>query len=130
LQQFKINYIYGTINSRIGLSLVRGFEISENEVRAANWIYSNAPTNSTLQSDLNANLVNLRMNIFETRAFIAQTAPFGIFSGSYVYLSKANLETGITRQSFGVSKIMQVPLDYLDQNLSVVYSSGGARVYR
>jgi hypothetical protein len=123
-------YIYGTINSRIGLSLVRGFEISENEVRAANWIYSNVPTNSTLQSDLNANLVNLRMNIFETRAFIAQTAPFGIFSGSYVYLSKANLETGITRQSFGVSKIMQVPLDYLNKNLSIVYSSEGARVYR
>jgi hypothetical protein len=70
------------------------------------------------------------MNIFDTRPYIDQIAPFGIFSGSYVYLSNTNLETGITRQGFGGLKNMQVPLDYLDQNLSVVYSSGGARVYR
>jgi hypothetical protein len=104
--------------------------ISESEGNAAYWMHKNIPTNSILQSDATANLVNLQMNVFGTRAFIDQIAPFGIFSGSYVYLSKANLETGITRQSFGGLGNMQVPLEYLDQNLSVVYSSGGARVYR
>jgi hypothetical protein len=70
------------------------------------------------------------MNILEDRDFIDQTAPFGIFSGSYVYFSKANLEAGITRQSFGGLTNIQVPFDYLNQNLSIVYSSGSARVYR
>lgn len=127
-----ISYINGISTFRISSSLSqdRPFVISENERRAAYWIQKNIPTKSTLQSDVTANLVNLQMNIFETRPFIAQTAPFGIFSGSYVYLSKANLETGITRQSFGGLENIQVPFDYLDQNLSVVYSSGGARVYR
>jgi uncharacterized membrane protein len=125
-----IGYIYGTINSRVGQSLDRGFVISESERSAANWIHNNLPIDSTLQSDVNANLVNLQMNIFETRSFIDQTAPFGIFSGSYVYLSKANLESGITRQSFGGISNIQVPFDYLNENLSVVYSSGSSRVYR
>jgi uncharacterized membrane protein len=125
-----ISYINGTIDSRIGIFLNRGFVISESEISAANWIYNNVPTKSILQSDLNANLVNLQMNIFEKRTFIDQTAPFGIFSGSYVYLSKNNLESGITRQSFGGITNIQVPFEYLNQNLSVVYSSRGARVYR
>ena len=127
-----VGYIYGTTTSRISSSLNadRPFVISESEGNAAYWMHKNIPTNSILQSDATANLINLQMNIFGTRAFIDQIAPFGIFSGSYVYLSKANLETGITRQSFGGLGNMQVPLEYLDQNLSVVYSSGGARVYR
>jgi uncharacterized membrane protein len=127
-----IGYIYGTTFSRISSSLSedRPFVISESEWSAAYWIHENIPANSTLQSDITANLVNSRMNIFETRAFIDQTAPFGIFNGSYVYLSKANLETGITRQSFGGLSYIQVPFDYLDQQLSVIYSSEGARVYR
>ena len=62
-------------------------------------------------------------------ALIKQLAPFALFNGSYVYLSKANLETGLTRQG-GSGLSFKVPLDYLDQNLSAVYSSGGARVYR
>jgi hypothetical protein len=127
-----IGYTYGKISSRISSSLSedRPFVISESEWSAAYWIHENIPANSTLQSDITANLVNSRMNIFETRAFIDQTAPFGIFNGSYVYLSKANLETGITRQSFGGLSYIQVPFDYLDQQLSVIYSSEGARVYR
>jgi uncharacterized membrane protein len=127
-----IGYTYGKISSRISSSLSedRPFVISQSEGSAAHWIQKNIATNSTLQSDITANLVNLQMNIFETKVFIAQTAPFGIFSGSYVYLSKANLETGITRQGYGGLKNMQVPFDYLNQYLSVVYSSEGARVYR
>jgi uncharacterized membrane protein len=125
-------YMYGKTSSRISSSLSedRPFVISQSEGSAAYWIQKNIATNSTLQSDITANLVNLQMNIFETRVFIAQTAPFGIFNGSYVYLSKANLETGITRQGYGGLKNMQVPFDYLNQYLSVVYSSEGARVYR
>jgi hypothetical protein len=127
-----IGYIDGTTSSRISsaISEVRPFVISKSEVSAANWIQKKIPTNSILQSDITANLVNLQMNIFETREFIDQTAPFGIFRNSYVYLSKANLETGVTRQSFGGLKNMQVPFDYLNQYLSVVYSSEGARVHR
>jgi hypothetical protein len=83
-----------------------------------------------LQSDITANLVNSQKNVFGVRPFSAQTAPFGIFLNSSVYLSKANLENGITRQTIGGLTAIRVPLDYLDQNLSVVYSSEGARVYR
>jgi uncharacterized membrane protein len=127
-----IGYLNGKTSSRISsaLSEDRPFVISESEWSAADWIHKNIPANSTLQSDITANLVNLRMNILEDRDFIDQTAPFGIFSGSYVYFSKANLEAGITRQSFGGRTNIQVPFDYLNQNLSVVYSSGSARVYR
>jgi len=127
-----IGYIYGLPNSRIS-SLVGGerpFVISQNERNAADWIDQNVPKNSYLQSDVTANLVNTQKDIFETRPFIAQTAPFGIFMNSYVYLSKANLETGITRQSVGGLTAIKVPFDFLNNNLSVVYSSGGARVYR
>jgi uncharacterized membrane protein len=127
-----IGYLNGKTSSRISSSLSedRPFVISASEWRAAYWIHKNIPANSTLQSDITANLVNLRMNILEDRDFIDQTAPFGIFSGSYVYFSKANLEAGITRQSFGGRTNIQVPFDYLNQNLSIVYSSGSARVYR
>ena len=127
-----IGYIYGLPSSRIS-SIVSGdspFVISQNERSAADWIDQNTPKNSYLQSDITANLVNLQKNIFEIRPFIAQTAPFGIFMNSYVYLSKANLETGITRQIVGGLPAISVPFDYFNQNLSVVYSSGGARVYR
>jgi hypothetical protein len=127
-----IGYIYGIPSSRIS-SIVSGdrqFIISENERSAADWIDQNTAKNSYLQSDITSNLVNLQKNIFDTRPFIAQTAPFGMFIGSYIYLSKVNLESGVTRQFSGGSTTFKVPFDYLDQNRSVVYSSGGARVYR
>ena len=127
-----IGYIYGSPSSRIS-SIVSGdspFVISQNERSAADWINQKIPYDSYLQSDVTANLVNLQKNIFVDRPFIAQTAPFGIFMNSYVYLSKANLDTGITRQSVGGLTAIRVPFDYLNENLSVVYSSGGARVYR
>ena len=125
-------YIYGTTSSRISSSLNedRPFVISASEASAAYWIHTSIPKDFTLQSDITANLVNSQFNIFDTRTFIDQTAPYGIFRGSYLYLSKANLETGITRQSFGGVSNIRVPFDYLNQNLTVVYSSEGARVYR
>jgi hypothetical protein len=127
-----IGYINGTSSSRISSNINedRPFVISESEVKAAHWIYKNIPKDFRLQSDITANLVNTQFNIFETRPFIDQTSPFGIFRNSYVYLSKANLETGITRQSIGGLRNIQVPFDYLNQNHSTVYSSEGARVYR
>jgi len=127
-----IGYIYGSPSSRIS-SFMGGqspYVISQSERSASDWIDLNIPKNSYLQSDVTANLVNLQKNIFGKRLFIAQTAPFGVFVNSYLYLSKANLETGVTRQSIGGLTAIRVPINYLDQNLSVVYSSGGARVYR
>jgi len=126
-----IGYIYGSPSSRISstISIDSSFIISKNEQSAAEWINKNTPKNSYLQSDDTAALVTSQMNIFDTKPAIAQIAPFALFNGSYVYLSKANLETGITHQSVGGLRF-KVPLDYLDQNLSVAYSSGGARVYR
>jgi uncharacterized membrane protein len=124
-----IGYVNGSPSSRISskISGDRVFVISENERNAANWIDQNTPKNSYLQSDVYANLVNSQKNTFDTRPFIAQTLPFGLFIGSYIYISKANLESGITRQGTG---LFRFPFDYLDQNRSVVYSSEGARVYR
>ena len=127
-----VGYIYGSPSSRLSstISIDGSFVISENEKSAANWIDLNTPKNSYLQSDVTANLVNSQKNIFQVKPFIAQTTPFGFFLGSYIYLSKSNLESGITRQSIGKTTLTRVPFDFLDQNLSVVYSSGGARVYR
>jgi uncharacterized membrane protein len=127
-----IGYIYGSPSSRVSstISVDGPFVISENEKSAANWIDQNTPKNSYLQSDVTANLVNSQKNVFGTKPFIAQTSPFGLFPGSYVYLSKSNLDSGITRQTVGGLTYIRVPFDYLDQNLSIVYSSGGARVYR
>jgi hypothetical protein len=127
-----VGYIYGSPSSRLSstISIEGSFVISENEKSAANWIDLNTPKNSYLQSDVTANLVNSQKNIFQVKPFIAQTTPFGFFLGSYIYLSKSNLESGITRQSIGKTTLTRVPFDFLDQNLSVVYSSGGARVYR
>jgi hypothetical protein len=106
------------------------FVISENERRAADWIYNSVPKNSYLQSDNLANLANSQKNTYSPRLFIPQTAPFGLFTGSYIYLSNSNLKSGITSQSIGAYATFRVPFDYLEQNLFVVYSSGGARVYR
>jgi hypothetical protein len=127
-----VGYVYGSPSSRLSstISLDGSFVISENEKSAANWIDLNTPKNTYLQSDVTANLVNSQKNIFQVKPFIAQTTPFGFFLGSYIYLSKSNLESGITRQSIGNITLTRVPFDFLDQNLSVVYSSGGARVYR
>jgi hypothetical protein len=127
-----IGYIYGSPSGRTGsfVSSERRFIISENERNAADWIDQNIPKNSYLQSDYFANLVNLQKNVFDQRLFIEQTAPFGMFIGSYVYLSKANLESGLTNQSIGGIGNFRVPFEYLDLNRSIVYSSEGARVYR
>jgi uncharacterized membrane protein len=126
-----VGYIYGSPSSRIssGMSADSTYIISRNEQNAADWINRNSPKNSILQSDDAAALVNSQYDIFDKKPLIKQLAPFALFNGSYVYLSKANLETGITRQG-GSGLSFKVPLDYLDQNLSAVYSSGGARVYR
>ena len=127
-----IGYIYGSPSTRISsiVSEDSVLIISENERSAANWVDVNIPKSSYLQSDITANLVNSQYDIFQEKRLILQTAPFALFTGSYVYLSKSNLETGITYQFVGGFLRFNVPLDYLDQNLSVVYSSGGARVYR
>jgi hypothetical protein len=126
-----IGYIYGAPSARISSNISGDsiYIISKNEQIAAEWINQNTPKNSYLQSDDAARLVNSQKDIFEKKPFIKQIAPFAVLSGSYVYLSKANLQSGITHQgNFGFK--FRAPLDYLDQNLSVVYSSGGARVYR
>jgi uncharacterized membrane protein len=126
-----VGYIYGSPSSRIssGMSGDSIYIISRNEQNAADWINRNSPKNSILQSDDAAALVNSQYDIFEKKPVIKQIAPFALFNGSYVYLSKANLETGITRPG-GIGLSFKVPIDYLDQNLSAVYSSKGARVYR
>jgi hypothetical protein len=127
-----IGYIYGTPSSRISSSITidMSFVISENDRNAAKWIHEHKPQNSYLQGDNYATLVNSHYNIFYTKPFIAQTAPFGLFVGSYIYFSTSNIESGISRQVTERFISFRVPFDYLDQNLSVVYSSGGARVYR
>jgi uncharacterized membrane protein len=127
-----IGYIYGTPSSRISSSIDidMSFVISENERKAAEWLYKYKPKNSLLQGDTYSNLVKSHNDIFYTQPYIAQTAPFGLFVGSYIYFSKSNIESGISRQRAGRAISFRAPFDYLDQNLSVVYSSGGARVYR
>lgn len=127
-----IGYIYGTPSSRISSSITgdMSFVISENDRNAAEWIDKYKPKNSYLQGDNNANLVNSHYDIFYTKPFIAQTAPFGLFVGSYIYFSKSNIESGISHQRESWDISFRVPFDYLNQSLSVVYSSGGARVYR
>jgi hypothetical protein len=127
-----IGYIYGTPSSRISSSITldMSFVVSENDRKAAEWIAKHKPKNSYLQGDNYATLANSQYDIFYTKPFKAQMAPFGLFVGSYVYLSKANLESGISRQRAERSISFRVPFDYLDQNLSIVYSSEGARVYR
>lgn len=127
-----IGYIYGSQDARISSSMspYSSFVISENERKAADWIYTSIPKNSYLQSDNLANMANSQKNTFFRRPFISQTAPFGLFTSSYIYLSNSNLESGITSQTIGGYGTFRVPFEYLEQNLSVVYSSGGARVYR
>jgi uncharacterized membrane protein len=126
-----IGYIYGAPSARISSNISEDsiYIISKNEQSAADWINRNTPKDSFLQSDDAARLVNSQKNIFDIKPLIKLIAPFAIFRDSYVYLSKANLESGITRQG-GTGFQFRVPLDYLNQNLSVVYSSGRARVYR
>jgi len=124
-----IGYIYGSPSARISSNFSEEsiYIISKNEQIASEWINRNTPQDSYFQGDNAAGLVISQKNIFDKKPYLSQIAPFAVFTGSYVYLSKPNLETGITRQG---SFRFRVPLDYLDQNLSVVYSSGGARVYR
>jgi len=127
-----IGYIYGTPSSRISSSITSdmSFVISENDRNAAKWIDKHKPKNSFLQGENNATLVNSLYDIFYTKPFIPQTAPFGLFVGSYIYFSKSTIESGIIHQSAARAISFRAPFDYLDQNLFVVYSSGGARVYR
>jgi hypothetical protein len=127
-----VTFIYGAPVARLSSNITNdsAFVISENEKYTARWLHQYIPKNSYLQSDVGANLVNSQWNIFNNKPFIGQTSPFGIFKGSYIYLSTANLESGITRQIVGGLSKIRVPFDYLDQNFSVVYSSGGTRVYR
>jgi hypothetical protein len=64
---------------------------------------------------------------------IPQIAPFGLFVNSYVYLSTVNLKSGIAVCP-GLNNQRYVrftpPIDYFENNLSLVYSSRGSRVYR
>ena len=109
------------------------FVISNEEKAASTWISTTLPASSFLQADSYAALVNLQNDQIPVDRQIPQIAPFGLVTNSYVYLSKANLKSGIawcpilgtrTLVNFGL------PMDYLKNNLSLVYSSGGSRVYR
>jgi len=128
-------YLSGTSNSRISNAVAPyiQFVISNEEKAASTWISTTLPAGSFLQADKYAGLVNMQNDQIPVDRQITQIAPFGLLTNSYVYLSKANLKSGIawcpilgtrTLVNFGL------PMDYLKNNLSLVYSSGGSRVYR
>lgn len=129
-------YLSGTSNARISNAVApySQFVISSEEKAASTWIGTTLPASSFLQADNYALLVNMQNDQIPAARQIPQIAPFGLLTNSYVYLSKANLRTGIawcpiflgstTLVNFGL------PMDYLNKNLSLVYSSGGSRVYR
>jgi hypothetical protein len=128
-------YLSGTSNSRISNAAAPyiQFVISSEEKAASTWIGTTLPASSFLQADNYALLVNKQNDQIPAARQIPQIAPFGLLTNSYVYLSKANLRTGIaTCQILGSRTVVNfgLPMDYLNKNLSLVYSSGGSRVYR
>jgi uncharacterized membrane protein len=128
-------YLYGTPDARINNSVSANshFIISEQERASADWVATNVPLSSYVQVDAHAVLSIIQSDLRSPKKIINQIAPYGIFKGSYVYLSQGNFLTGLVEESnvTGTSTVFFAPpMDYLDKNLSLVYSSGGARVYR
>ena len=128
-------YIYGTPDARINNSVSASshFIISEQERASADWVATNVPLSSYVQVDAHAVLPIIQSDLRSPKKIISQIAPYGIFKGSYVYISQGNFLTGLVEESnvTGTGTVFFAPpIDYLDQNLSLVYSSGGARVYR
>jgi len=128
-------YLYGTPDARINNSVSASshFIISEQERASADWVATNVPLSSYVQVDAHAVLSIIQSDLRSPKKIINQIAPYGIFKGSYVYLSQGNFLTGLVEESnvTGTSTVFFAPpMDYLDKNLSLVYSSGGARVYR
>ena len=128
-------YLSGTSDARISNAVAPSmqFVISTEERAASTWLSNTLPPGSILQADSYALLVFAQSGQIPASSQIPQIAPFGLITNSYVYLSTPNLKSGIAvcpgliNNSYAS---FTLPIDYLNNNLALVYNSGGTRVYR
>jgi hypothetical protein len=127
-------YLSGTPTARISnaVSGYSRFVISKEDQAASTWVSTKMPPTSFLQADFSALLGSVQNGKIPVTRQIPQIAPYGLLENSYVFLSTANLKSGIASCPASDRTIVNfaVPVDYLDDNLSLVYSTGGSRVYR
>jgi hypothetical protein len=127
-------YLSGTPTARISnaVSGYSRFVISKEDQAASTWVSTKMPPTSFLQADFSALLGSVQNGKIPVTRQIPQIAPYGLLENSYVFLSTANLKSGIASCPARDRTIVSfaVPVDYLDDNLSLVYSTGGSRVYR
>lgn len=129
------DYLSGSTNARISNAIAPSmqFVISAEEKAASNWLGDTLLPTSIIQTDSYARLVITQNDQIPVANLIPQIAPFGLLVNSYVYLSAVNLKSGIAicpgLNNEGYVRFT-APIDYFKNNLSLVYSSRGSRVYR
>ena len=128
-------FYIGQQSARISNSITADecFVISYEEQQTSKWLFKVLSDSSILQEDGHSALVNYQSVNADKIHQILQFSPYGILNNSYVYLSKSNIRSNIAEftNPKGTGYVQfQLPLQFLDKNLNLIYSSGGTRVYR
>lgn len=105
------------------------FDISAQEIAAAGWVSSMAPTGQLVYADRYG---QLRLNIVAgTRSgVLGDITPETLDQHAWVYASRTNLVNGITRSAAGnYAASYAFPKRFLNSNFDIVYTNGTAEVF-
>lgn len=105
------------------------FYVSDDEIAAAKWLGATDTTNIPIYADA---LANLRLiGYTNVKAAHEEIFPSALPITAYVYLSDYNTERGITFYALHNNTLnINTPTTFLTQNKNLLYSAGGAEIYR
>jgi len=121
-------YLTGNLSARISNAkdVDQGFIISYEERKTAQQISLLLVNGSTIVADKRGLLPFNQVNSQRRLKIKVGANPYLYQQGDYVYISRANIVTGISYNSFTI----KTPIQYLDSNFDRVYVSDNTRVYR
>ena len=121
-------YVTGNLSARISNAkdIDQGFIISNEERYLASTLYFLLPEGKKIVVDNRGRFPFDQVNIPMKLRLKVGANPYLWEKGDYIYISRANIVTGISNNSFPI----KTPIKYLESNFDRVYVSDNTRVYR
>jgi hypothetical protein len=121
-------YFTGNLSARISNAkdIDQGFIISNEERYLASTLYFLLPEGKKIVVDNRGRFPFDQVNIAMKLRLKVGANPYLWEKGDYIYISRANIVTGISNNSFPI----KTPIKYLESNFDRVYVSDNTRVYR
>jgi uncharacterized membrane protein len=107
------------------------FYVHESEVEAAKWLKKKMENDDTLTYDVATDLyVYNKLSYLQAFQQFQNIFPTNIQRDSYVFLGYSNVNRGISTISYNGNLISyHYPVQFLENNKDLIYSSNGVRIY-